>query len=295
METTKINGITYYKYIADKDYPSVYVFLKENNFSENFITNLRKKEGYILLNDKIAHTTTHVEKGAQLWLCSNPNPKTTIMHCIIPLDIVYEDAYYLLVCKPSGLSCMPNRSHYSNNLAGAICHYLQKENKNFTLRIINRLDKDTCGLILIAKDSIAAKELKDFQKTYYAICEGEIKSPITINLPILTINQNGINCQKRVVSPDGQSATTMITPIKTLKNNNTLLSINLLHGRTHQIRVHLSHIKHSLIGDEIYGSKSKLIDHTVLICKEISFFHPFIKKTLHFTVPFPKDIEDLIT
>ena len=284
------NIINYTNYKIEKDYQNVYYFLKENNFSENFITNLRKKEGYILINNHIANTKSKLTTGDILSICNNPNDKTTIMQCIIPLDVVFEDEYYLLINKPSGLSTMPNKSHYSNNLAGAICHYMKEKDSNFVLRIINRLDKDTSGLVLVAKNSIAQKDLKELDKTYFAICEGIINKKLTIDKPILTINTNNINQQKRIIDKDGKPATTFVTPIKH-NDKLSLISLKLIHGRTHQIRLHLSSINHPLLGDCLYGKPSNLISHTALVCKEISFYHPYLKRKLHFTVPLPEDLK----
>ncbi len=281
-------------YSIDKDYKSVYYFLKEHGFSEHYITNLRKQLGFILVNNTNATTITPLKKHDTLKIKINPNSKTTIMHCILPLDIVYEDAYYLLINKPSGLSTMPNKSHYSNNLAGAICYYMSKKDANFTLRIANRLDKDTAGLVLIAKSAVALKDVKVLNKKYHAICTGVIDKELIIDKPILTTQENGINIRKRTISPLGQSATTFVKPLKLLKNNLTLIELTLTHGRTHQIRVHLASINHALLGDEIYGEKSTLINHTALICKEMSFYHPYLKKTLQFTVPYPKDFISII-
>ena len=215
------------------------------------------------------------------------------MHCILPLDIVYEDAYYLLVNKPSGISTMPNRSHYSENLGGAICHYLQNNQPDFTLRILNRLDKDTSGLVLVAKNSIAQKDIKNIEKTYLALCEGVIDEPCTISKPILTVRDNGINQQKRVVSEQGQAASTFVLPIKTIENT-TLLSITLKQGRTHQIRLHLSSIGHPLVGDALYGKASDRINHAALCCNKLSFYHPYLKKKLSFSAPLPQDFLSLI-
>ena len=280
-------------YKITKDYDSVYYFLKDNGFSENFITNLRKVKGYILIDNQIATTKSFLPKNATLSICNNPNQKTTIMHCILPLDIVYEDAYYLLVNKPSGISTMPNRSHYSENLGGAICHYLQKNQPDFTLRILNRLDKDTSGLVLVAKNSIAQKDIKNIEKTYLALCEGVIDEPCTISKPILTVRDNGVNQQKRVVSEQGQAATTFVLPIKTIENT-TLLSITLKQGRTHQIRLHLSSIGHPLVGDTLYGKASDRINHAALCCNKLSFYHPYLKKKLSFSAPLPQDFLSLI-
>ncbi len=284
----------YFDFAINKEYKNVYLFLKDEGFSENFITNLRKTWGNIKVNNTIVNIRQPLKHNDILSINSNPNQHTAIMQCILPLDIVFEDEYYLLINKPSGISCMPNKSHYSCNLAGAICHYMKNKEENFVLRMINRLDKDTAGLILIAKDSISQNKVKDIEKTYYAICEGEIAKEITIDKKIKTLSNNGINERKRIISDDGQEAITLVTPIST-NTKLSLIKLKLKHGRTHQIRVHLSSIDHPLLGDEIYGNKSDIIDHTALICKELSFFHPFKKVNLAFNIDFPDDFKKVIT
>ena len=280
----------YQSFTITKAYKTIYYFLKEEGFAENFITNLRKVWGNLKVNNEIVNIRKSLKTGDILEINSNPNNKTTIMHCIIPLDIVYEDKYYLLINKPSGLSCMPSRSHYSNNLAGAICHYMKDKDNNFVLRILNRLDKDTAGIIIVAKDSISANKLKNIEKTYYAICVGKINKQTVIDKKIKTLNINGKNEHKRIISQDGQDAITRISPI-IYTDNHSLLSIHLEHGRTHQIRLHLSSISHALLGDELYGQKSELISHTALLCKQISFYHPYLEKSLHFEVDYPEDFK----
>ncbi len=293
--------IKYQHYQITKNYSTIYFFLKDNDFSENFITNLRKQMGYIKVNGNDVTINHSLSIGDDLAINSNPNNKTTIMQCILPLDIVYEDDNYLLINKPAGLACMPSKSHYSFNLAGGICFYMKDKDPNFTLRIINRLDKDTSGIVIVAKDSISQKEIKDINKTYYAICEGIVEKDLVIDKKIKTTSKDKINNQKREIANDGKDAKTFVHPIKIceIKEENqikkfTLIKVNLIHGRTHQIRVHLSSIRHSLLGDEIYGNKSQLIDHTALICKDVSFYHPFKQETLTFSLPFPKDFEKLI-
>jgi len=283
----------YQEFKINKDYKTIYYFLKEQGFAENFITNLRKVWGNLKINNEIVNIRQPLKIGDKLEINSSPNKKTTITQCIIPLDIVYEDEYYLLINKPSGLSCMPSRSYYTHNLSGAICHYMKDKEDDFVLRIINRLDKDTAGLIIVAKDSISANKLTNVKKVYNAICVGEIKQNLTINKKIKTITNNGINQHKRIINEDGQEATTYITPISQNKDF-SLLSIKLEHGRTHQIRLHLSSIGHPLIGDELYGNKNDLINHTALLCKEISFYHPYLEKELYFNVDYPEDFKKLI-
>lgn len=295
------------KFEIDKDYKSIYIFLKQHDFSENYIKNLRKVEGFLRVNGETVFINHPLKKGEILEINANPNTKSSIMHCILPIDIVFEDEYYLIINKPSGLATMPTRSHYTSNLAGTICHYMDKKDTNFVLRIVNRLDKDTSGLIIIAKDSVAQKELKDIQKTYHALVFGKIDAPLTIDKPIATIlNKDGYNENKRIISNNGQEATTFVTPIKYLEDKDiTLISCKLVHGRTHQIRVHLSSIGHALAGDKLYGSNpsflakedlntSHTLNHTALVCKSISFTHPFTKQVINLEIDYPNDIKELI-
>ena len=279
------------KYEINERFENVYYFLKNNSFSENYISNLRKNWGYIRLNGQIVNIKAPLNKNDILEIEASPNKKTEIKKCDLPLNIVFEDEYYLLINKPSGISCMPNKSHYNMNLAGAICNYFKDE--NFVLRIINRLDKDTAGLILIAKDSIAQKDVRDIQKSYLAICEGKIDKPVVIDKKILTICHDGINERKRIISEQGKEAKTFVKPLK-FNEKYSFIELSLEFGRTHQIRLHLSSIGHPLVGDELYGRKSELISHTALVCNKLIFFHPYRKETLSFEIPLPDDIQMII-
>ncbi len=283
----------YKEFVIDKNYETIYYFLKDEGFSENYITQLRKTWGNFIVNDKIVNIRKRLIYGDVLKINSNPIAKTKIKTCILPLDIVYEDEYYLLVNKPSGISCMPNKSHYDFNLAGGICEYMSKKDENFVLRIINRLDKDVCGIIVIAKDKVSQSKLKILNKTYYAVCEGKIDEEKTIDCPIKTLTADGINQIKRVISIDGQPAKTFVKPV-CYNDKMSLVRINIEQGRTHQIRLHLASINHPLVGDILYGKRTDIISHTALICKELSFFHPFINKELRFDIEFPQDMQRLI-
>lgn len=283
------------KYTIEENYKSIYYFLKNQKFSENFITNLRKNMGFIKVNGEVTNIRKALKYGDILEIEDSPNKKTSIMHCILQLDIVYEDKDYLLVYKESNLSCMPTKAHYDLNLAGAICYYMKDKSTNFVLRMVNRLDKDTAGIIIVAKNSIAQKDIGNINKTYTAICNGIIDKKIIINKKIETISVNGINQIKRIISNTGKDAKTYVSPIYYSKKENlSLVEVNIEHGRTHQIRVHLASIGHPLLGDSIYGNNSPLINHTALICNKLSFFHPYKKKYLYFSIPYPKDFQNVI-
>ena len=278
---------------AQKKYEKLYYLLKDNSLSEAYLSKLRQNENNLLINGSPANMRSKVEEGDIVSFALEVGKKTEIETCEIDLDIVFEDEYLLVVNKPPLLASTPTKSHYSLNLAGGVCNYMSKKSNNFVYRILNRLDKDTSGLVIIAKSPFSYQNTMEIKKTYEAICEGELSYPLTIDKPIYTENINGINTLKRTISPLGKEATTFVQPIKSGKTFSHI-SLNLVHGRTHQIRVHLSSVGHPLVGDSIYGKKSELISHTALICKTISFLHPKTKKRLHFEAKYPESIENLL-
>ena len=274
----------------------IYSYLRRNGISENYIKNLRKKEGYILKNGAVAHSDNYVSDNDVISLCKNPNTRTSIMLCTLPLDIVYEDDDILIINKPSGVSILASRSHYCENISGAILNYMLPKDPNFVVRIVGRLDIDTSGLFIVAKHSLIANLLSlkrdNIVKIYYAIIMGEIRNIITINKNIDTVkNDKGFNDRKRVITDfGGKPAITHVYPVA-FDGKNTLCRINIEHGRTHQIRLHLSSINHPLIGDELYGIKSEEISHAALICKEIKLVNPINGKKIELSIDYPEDFK----
>lgn len=276
---------------------TIYTYLKTNGYSENYLKNLRKQMGFIKLNNEECIITTKIKEGDIISVNVNPNTRTSIYSCIIPLDIVYEDEDILAVNKPSMLPTMPSKSHFKYNLSGAILNYMENKIPNFVVRIVNRLDKEASGIVLVCKNSLASNFLnkdENTKKTYYAFCQGNLTKNIVIDTNILTeTNQYGYNSNKRKTSTtSGKKAKTYVELVKNFKNY-CLVKITLEHGRTHQIRVHLSSIGHPLLGDSLYGEKSSLINHTALLCKELEFVHPSTLKTIKLSVPFTSDFNKL--
>ena len=268
---------------------TIYQYLKSQGFSEHYLSNLRKDRNNILLDDTFANITEKISNKS-LKINKNPYKRTEIKFVDKPIEIVFEDEDYLVVNKPENLASIPTRSHYDDNLAGRICSYISQKDDNFTLRILNRLDKDACGLVVIPLSAIQKTTI--LQKEYHAICHGKIDNPITIEKPILTITNDGINEIKRIISPLGQYAKTTIIPIKVF-DDKTLIKVYIEKGRTHQIRVHTSHINHPLIGDPIYGYNDGY-KHTFLCLKKIVFKNELTSKIYEFEINYPKDFTDVI-
>ena len=225
-----------------KDYDKLYFFLKDEGLSESLICALRKDEKAMLVNNVPANMRTKLKNGDEVSLTFRDTIGTEVEFNDLPLDILFENEDLLVVNKPAGIPTIPSRSHYSLNLAGAVCKYMQDENPNFVFRALGRLDKETSGVVIITKNQWAAG-MTAYNKTYLALCSGDI----------LTENENGINSQKRIVAEGGKSATTYVKVLKN-KKRLSLLEIKLDQGRTHQIRVHLSSSGHPLVGDKLYGA-----------------------------------------
>ncbi len=193
----------------------------------------------------------------------------------IPLSIVYEDDYVIVLDKPPHMSTIPSREHPNGTIANALLFHYEKQQLQTTVHIVTRLDRDTSGLVLVAKHRHVHHLLSEQQKQgkvkrrYEAVCHGYVTPLVrTIDAPI---GRKGDSIIERQVRPDGQRAVTHYEVLQQ-KNEMTHVSIRLETGRTHQIRVHFSHIGHPLVGDDLYGGSRARIDRQALHSCELTFF-----------------------
>ena len=239
-------------------------FLKEKGFSRNTLPIIK----YNLFNNgnKIRLIDILDEGVLELKFTEFASD---IIPTDMPIDIVYEDDYILIINKPTDLCIMPNKKYLTDNLSSQIINYYNKKNIKSTVHILTRLDRKTRGLVFVVKYKELCNLFKIEEKKYLCVAEGILDDII--------VEANIKKCDigiKRYISSDGKYAKTIFKKIK--QNKNTLLEANLITGRTHQIRLHLSHINHPIIGDELYGSGSNLL----LQCYYLRFFHPFLDKTM---------------
>lgn len=276
-----------------KDYDKLFYFLKDCGFSGSLISALRKNPNSLMINGTKANMRSKIKQGETLVVSFFETAPSQIQPNQTPLDILFEDEDFLIINKPAGLPSIPSKRHYCDNIASAVAGYMQKCDQPFVYRVLGRLDKETSGVLIIAKNQLASSMTKH-QKTYLALCHDTFScQEFEINSPITTIVENSINQQMRQTAPDGKPALTHVKVLKSF-NNISLLEISLQQGRTHQIRVHLSSIGHPLLGDRLYGAQDDY-PRVMLHCARATIFTPLNAKPFCVTAPFPADFEEIMT
>lgn len=213
----------------------------------------------------------------------------------IDISPVFEDEHLLIINKQPGIVVHPTKGHPSHTIANGLMRYMSETDQSFKIRFVNRLDMDTSGLLIIAKNSNAQDNIvkqmqaKSTKKIYIALVNGIVaEDAFTINLPIGRPNPE--NVQRAVMKKGGQDSITHIKIIERFKKY-TLVQCTLETGRTHQIRVHLTHLGHPVVGDYLYGGQAPcLIDRQALHSYKLIIKHPVTKEELTIEAPLPKDI-----
>lgn len=264
--------------------------------SRIFIRALKKHQG-ILKNDIPTFTNQRVVPGDIIhirWLYQHQ----AIEPAPLPLSIIYEDTDLLVIDKQWGILSHPAKTCPEPTIANAALYHWQATGSCANFHPVTRLDRNTSGLMLIAKHKWAHQQLNEqsirrrIHKEYMAIVHGHVTpSSGTINVPIARLPGSII---MRRVAGDGQNAVTHFQVSAHLKNA-SLLTLVLETGRTHQIRVHLAHIGHPIIGDSLYGENSGCISRQALHAAKLSFFHPRTKEQLNLHAPVPDDMQQLIS
>ena len=237
------------------------------------------KLGGVFLNGENVHMRATVQNGDRIEIFFPKESSEGIPPIDLPLEILYEDEHMLAVCKPKNMPTHPSKGNSLPTLANAVMHYFGED---FVFRAITRLDRDTSGIVLIAKTQYAAARLSAdmkagrFAKIYTAVVQGipEEKNG-RIDAPI---RREAEGQMRRIVAEDGKRAVTEYETLCIRQDKNAVLSLRLLTGRTHQIRVHTAHIGHPLLGDFLYGEKNE--DGYFLHCTKMEIPHPITGKMI---------------
>ena len=272
-------------------------FLKKEEISRIALTDIKFGGGKILVNGMEVNVRYVLKEGEVLTVIFPPeNPSEGVAGEKIPLEILFEDQFLLVVNKSAGMSTIPSREHPTGSLASALVGYYEDIGIRATSHIVTRLDRDTSGIVLVAKHRHAHHLLSKQQqkgnvkRTYDAFAQGSLKlEKGSIEEPIGRKTDSII---EREVRSDGQYA---CTHYKVLKRYNefTHVELQLMTGRTHQIRVHMSFIGHPLLGDDLYGGSRTLLKRQALHCKKIHFLHPFSGEEMNFTASLPLDMLEI--
>jgi 23S rRNA pseudouridine1911/1915/1917 synthase len=288
-------------YTIEENNKTIKQILKERLFiSDRLLTFLKKNSLILYNNDKITNLNILARLNSTVTVDLNfEEDNNNIVPIKMDLKIIYEDEALLIIDKPAGIPVHPSILHYTNSLSNGVKYYFDSINLKKKIRPVNRLDRNTSGIVIFAKNQyiqeclIHQMQTKEFKKTYLAVVEGHLKKLNgTIDAPI-TRKENSII--ERCVAENGEKSITHYKVLKqNFEKNYDIVECLLETGRTHQIRVHLSYIGHPLIGDTLYGNNSKYISRQALHAYKVEFIHPITNKLTQFTSDVPKDFVSFI-
>lgn len=272
-------------------------FLKERGYSRHALTLLKQTEGGILCNGREVYLSQPLRKGDRMDLFLKEEVPEEIEPVELPFGIVYEDDDLMVVDKPADMPVHPSMKNHDNTLANAAAWYGRTKGDSFVYRCVNRLDRDTTGLLILAKHILSATGLygqmraREIRRTYLAIVKGMIREEGTIDLPVGRKEDSAI--ERMIDLEHGERAVTHYRPVRQGKDW-TLIECRLETGRTHQIRVHMSSFGHPLIGDFLYGSREEQMPRQALHSWKLSFVHPIMGRPMEFVSPLPPDMQKYI-
>lgn len=275
-------------------------FLKNIGYSRRILIWLKKNPEQICLNGHPSWLNTPLNIGDTLTLyLPDEDTSSDIIPVNIPVDIIYEDEDLMIVNKTAGMPVHPSQGHHDNTLANALAYLFTMRGENFIFRAVNRLDRDTTGLLLIAKHKISGAFFsdmtarKEIHREYLAIVSGKTDKSGTVNLPIA--RRDGSTIERCIDIENGEHAITHYTLLAYRNDLDcSLVRLRLETGRTHQIRVHMKAIGHPLLGDFLYNPDYRFIGRQALHSYHASFTHPFTGESMEFTATMPDDFSFFI-
>lgn len=293
-----MDRVLYYEIQPEFDEANVITVLKQHfKISTNLIKELKKYPDGLLLDGEHVRTVDTVKTGNILRVTIRDGESENIIPKNIPINIAYEDEDILILNKPPHMPTHPSMGNYDNSLANGVMYYYKSKGESRVFRAVNRLDKDTSGLMAVAKNAYIHARLGEeirsgqLKRKYNCIVCGDIEHGGTVDAPIKRDSGSVIN---RIVAADGQRAVTHYK-VKARYGSYTLLEMQLETGRTHQIRVHMAHIGHPLAGDWLYGVEDKsVVKRQMLHSCYISLIHPVTGKIIERRDEMSQDMREFI-
>lgn len=290
-----------YKLTADDEGKEIKKLIKENFILSSRLKSKLKNDGCIKLNGIPAAGYMKPEQG-DLLTVEFPEEMSNFEPENIPIEILYEDDDLLVVNKQAGIVVHPTKGQPAHTLVNGLMKYIIYTGQRFKIRLVNRLDMHTSGIVIVAKNAFSQEEISKqmkanhTKKEYICVVHGDFASDDgEINLPI---GRPSVDDVARAVMANGKPSVTryeLISRFSYGERRFSLLRIHLLTGRTHQIRVHMSHIGHPVVGDDLYGGEFPLlIDRQALHCEYFFLSHPITGAPVELHAPLPADIARLI-
>lgn len=269
--------------------------------SRKLVSRIKLTERGLTVNGARQYTSIKVKAGDLVEVRMEMEASEDILPQELPIDIIYEDDDLLVVNKPAGMVVHPTHGHYVNTLANGVVHHWLMRGETVRFRPAHRLDQDTSGVLAVAKNAYIHQNISEQMKEgtvlkeYLALVQGELAAEGgTVDAPI---DRSPDNPHIRIVTPSGYPSVTHYRVEERLAGA-TLLRIRLETGRTHQIRVHMKHIGHPLVGDKMYGEPEaafgSLIERHALHAAKLGFFHPVTKQSMDFSASLPADIQNAL-
>ena len=284
-----------------KEEENIRQILKEVFFMSDRLIVKLKHNNCISVNDEVAHIWTKISKGDKFVDEENFEEESPniVPNENIKLTILYEDEYMLIVDKAPGMPVHPSSLHFDDSLSNGVKAYYEKIGLKKLIRPVIRLDKDTSGIVIFAKNEYIQNQLmyqmktKSFKKKYIAILEGIVEKNEGAIKTNITRKEGSVI--ERMVSDKGQTAISYYKVEKRLKNKSlTAVEYELETGRTHQLRLHSKYINHPILGDSLYNKESSLINRQALHSIEVKFIHPITKKEMIIKSDIPQDMKKII-
>ena len=289
-----------FHYITDREHAGLSVgqFLRDAGYSRHILSHLKRTPHGICVGDVPVFTNRILSAGDHLTILLR---EETVSEHILPvpmnLSIAYEDEDLLVLSKPADMPIHPSQGNYENTLANGVAWYYASRGESFVYRCINRLDRDTTGLLIIARHMLSAALLssmlqrREIRRTYLALVQGNPPEAGTVDRPIG--RAAGSTIERQIDEDHGERAVTHFKKLAQFPGY-ALLELHLETGRTHQIRVHMTSLGHPLLGDFLYNPGCSLMKRQALHASRLEFAHPITGEPLSFEAPLPDDMALLI-